>query len=289
MIRLVLVLALITFVAALALGFVYQSAAPKIEEQKLITDQVAMRTALPEAACGVFVERKTADFIYYEGYRTADTTGFVGYVVKAAGRGYSSTIETMVGVGSDGKIAGLKVTHQQETPGLGTKIEEVTSTKTVLDAILELAGQGKAQKVAVDMVDTSGTARCLDVELLDHPLCGEVEKLVVEGDTSGVMDVAPKAFRLSPDDSATYFCSAPLAFDVSRTIIEKLREQVTPWFLKQFIGKSYGGLLVTAEKSDRYIQAITGATISSAAVTESVRKEIMQLEQAIGGFEGEDK
>jgi electron transport complex protein RnfG len=288
MIRLVLVLALITFVAAMALGFVYQSAAPKIAAQKLITDQVARRTALPEATCGVFVKREVEGFVYYEGYIRTDTTAFAGYVVKAAGRGYSSTVETMVGVGPDGRITGLKITHQQETPGLGTKIEEVTSTKTVLDAIRELVGQGKAQTVAIDVEDPSGTMQCLEVELLDHPLCGEIEELIAKGDTSGVMALAPKAFGLEPGDSATFFCISPLAFDVSDKVIDKLREQVTPWFLKQFIGKTYGGLLLTTEKSDRYIQSITGATISSAAVTESVRGAIMQLEKAVGGFEEED-
>jgi electron transport complex protein RnfG len=288
MIRLIVVLALITFVAALALGFVYQSAAPKIEAQKRITDEVARRTALPEAACGVFVARESDGFTYYEGYRKADTTGFVGYVVKAAGRGYSSTIETMVGVRPDGKISGLKITHQQETPGLGTKIEEVTSTKTVLDAIKELGGQAKTQMVAVDVEDTSGAVRCVEVELLDHPLCCEIESLVVRGDTSGVMSLAPEAFRLTPDDSSAFFCSRPLAFDISYKVIDKLREQATPWFLGHFIGKTYGSLLITAGESDRYIQAITGATISSAAVTESVRSAIIELEKAIGGFqEGE--
>jgi Na+-translocating ferredoxin:NAD+ oxidoreductase RnfG subunit len=288
MIRLIVVLALITFMAALALGFVYQSAAPKIEAQKRMTDEVARRTALPEAACGVFVERERDGFTYYEGYRRADTTGFVGYVVKAAGRGYSSTIETMVGVGPDGKVKGLKITHQQETPGLGTKIEEVTSSKTVLDAIMELAGQGRAQTVAVDVEDTLGALRCVEVELLDHPLCAEIESLVIRSDTSGVMGLAPEAFRLPTEDSLAFFCSPPLAFEISDKVIEKLRKQVTPWFLAQFVGKTYGSLLITAGENDRYIQAITGATISSAAVTESVRGAIMELEKAVGGFqEGE--
>ena len=99
--------------------------------------------------------------------------------------------------------------------------------------------------------------------------------------------LAPKAFRLSPDDSSAFFCSPPLAFSVSDKVIEKLREQVTPWFLKQFVGKTYGNLLLIADEKDRYIQAITGATISSAAVTESVREAIKQLEQVVGGFEEE--
>lgn len=286
MIRLIVVLAVITFVAAMGLGFVYESTAPKIEEQKRITDELAMRTALPDAACGIFVRKDVEGFTYFEGYRDADTTDFAGYVVKAAGRGYSSTIETMVGVSRGGKITGLKITHQQETPGLGTKIEEVKSTKTVLDAIKEMAGRGEAARVAIDLADETGAVQCLEVELRDDPACAEIGNLVAEGDTAALENLAPKAFCLAPQDSSRVFCSPPLTFDVASKVVEKLREQQTPWFLKQFIGKPYGSLLVSAETSDRYIQGITGATISSVAVTESVRKAIMELEQAVGGFEG---
>ena len=54
---------------------------------------------------------------------------------------------------------------------------------------------------------------------------------------------------------------------------------------QQFIGKPYGRLVITGGESDQYIQAITGATISSAAVAQSVRAAVMSLEKAVGGFE----
>jgi electron transport complex protein RnfG len=292
MIRLTLVLALITFVASLGLGFVYESTVPKIEEQKRVTDELARRTALPEAACGVFVRVKYSaaagdSFIYYMGYRNADTTQFAGYVTKAAGRGYSSTIETVLGVDGNGKITGMKITHQQETPGLGSRIEEVKTTKSVLDAIKELAGKGETPMVAVDMVDSTGTVRCLEVMLKDQPLCGEIKDLVAGGDTSAVVDLAPKALGLSPEDSTAVFCSPPLAFGVAKGVMDKLRAQATPWFLKQFVSKAKGGLLVATEDTDQYIQAITGATISSVTVTESVREAMTILEEAVGGFKEE--
>lgn len=289
MIRLTLVLALITLIASLALAVVYEGTAPKIEEQKRIKDELARRTALPEAACGTFVEVKTAEaagdtFVYYEGYRDAEAAEFVGYVVTAEGKGYSSTIKTVVGVDSAGKITGMKITEQQETPGLGSRIEEVTSTKTVLDAIKELAGRGRPETVSIDIVDGSGTSRCLMVGFCDKTLCGDMENLVAGRDTAAVGHLAPRVFRLGADDSAAVFLSPPLTFDVSKRVIEKLRSEVTPWFLKQFIGKPYGSLVVTVGESEQYIQAITGATISSVAVTESVRKALKRLEAAVGGF-----
>jgi electron transport complex protein RnfG len=287
MIRLTLVLALITCCAALALGFVYQSTAPKIEEQKRITDELARRNALPEAACGAFVLIEADGFEYHEGYRGADTTGFVGYVVKASGRGYSSTIETIVGVDPTGSITGLKVTNQQETPGLGTKIVEVKSTKTVLDAIKEAAGKGRPPRVSVDMIGSDGAVRCIEVELRNEDVCGGLETLVASRDTAGVLDAAGRALGMNPADSAEVFSDPGSVFDLADAVLGEVRAGATPWFLKQFVGKSYGSLLVVNEKTDTYIQAITGATISSVAVNKSVKEALEKLEAAVGGFEEE--
>jgi hypothetical protein len=159
----------------------------------------------------------------------------------------------------------------------------------VLEAIKEIAGKGEAQTVPVDIVDTGGMSRCLEVEIRDRPLCGEIENLVAGSDTSGVLDLATKAFGLSLEDSTTVFCSPPLAFEVAEGVMEKLRDQATPWFLKQFIGKREGSLLVSTEETDQHILAITGATISSEAVTESVRKAMVTLEEAAGGFKEEPR
>ncbi|MFH1941555.1 MAG: FMN-binding protein, partial [bacterium] len=48
----------------------------------------------------------------------------------AESRGYSSTIQTLVGVDSTCKILSVRVLYQQETPGLGTRIEEIRSGDT---------------------------------------------------------------------------------------------------------------------------------------------------------------
>jgi electron transport complex protein RnfG len=284
MIRLTLVLALVTFAASLALGLVYQSTAEKIEEQARINEEKARKIALPKAACGVFTQEKSGEMEYYMGYRYPDTTGFVGYVVKAEGQGYSSTIETVVGLDPRGHITGLKIINQQETPGLGTRIEEVKSTKTVLDAIQEMVGQGAAEKICVD-VEADTAQPCVEVELLEAALCGDIEKGVVEGDTAGVVALVPQAFGLTAEDSAACLTDAESAFELAEKVTEELRSRTTPWFLKQFVGKSAGSLLVTSEKTDQHIQAITGATISSVAVAKSVREAIKSLEGEIGGFE----
>jgi electron transport complex protein RnfG len=286
MIRLTLVLAAVTFAASLALGFVYQRTKPKIDEQAVLTKEMARKVALPEAACGVFVEEDGDEIDYYRGYRSPDTTGFAGYVVTAEGAGYSSTIETVVGVDPRGRITGLRITSQQETPGLGTRIQEVLSTRTVADAIADMVGRGQPEMVCVEVrVDT--TVHSVDVSLLDSEACNGIEMAVAEVDTAGVALIAPAALGLGPEDSVLYFSDPGLTFRLAKAVIEELRLRNTPWFLAQFIGKSAGNLLVRAEKTEDYIQAITGATISSVAVSESVRDAIKTLEAEIGGFEEE--
>ena len=41
----------------------------------------------------------------------------------------------MVGVDTGGTVTGIKIIFQQETPGLGAKVEEVASTTTLWTAI----------------------------------------------------------------------------------------------------------------------------------------------------------
>jgi len=187
-IRLPLILGLTTIIAAGALALVSNVTTPKIEAQRAKELRESLAEALPEAAKGVLVpvKNKSGEIEYYIGYAHPDTTGLVGYVVMAHGTGYSSTIETLVGVDTSGVIRGLKILFQQETPGLGAKIQEIRY------------GESK------------------------------------------------------------------------------------PWFQVQFINKSYDRLAV--DKDGGEIRSVTGATISSRAVTNSVRKAIENLAKKIGGF-----
>lgn len=119
-------LLLITIVAASALAAVYNVTKPLIEEQKRIVLEKALLAALPEADAEAIVPViKENNVLYYKGYKSKDKTLPAGCAFVAYGPGYSSTIETMVGVDSLGNIIGLKIMSQTETPGLGTKVEEI--------------------------------------------------------------------------------------------------------------------------------------------------------------------
>ena len=61
---------------------------------------------------------------YYLGYKDKEHKEIVGYAIEAFGKGYSSVIETMVGVNKDGTIRKVKILSQKETPGLGARCIE---------------------------------------------------------------------------------------------------------------------------------------------------------------------
>lgn len=186
-VKLGLILLLVTALAGAALSVVNNITRPRIEEQKKMATALALTTALPAAANGVIEPDTASEAIqYYRGYRDSLKQELIGYAFLAKENGYSSEIETMVGVDTTGTIVGIKILHQLETPGLGTKIEEV---------------------------------------------------------------------RYGEKSS---------------------------YFQNQFINRSREQLAV--DKDGGPIVSITGATISSRAVTNSIRKGIQKLEQEIGGF-----
>ncbi|MBN1562149.1 RnfABCDGE type electron transport complex subunit G [candidate division KSB1 bacterium] len=118
-------LLLITTIAATALAGIYNVTKPRIEAQKALELDRALTIALPAAPReAIFPVQANDDILYYVGYKTPEKKELIGYAFVSHGPGYSSLIETMVGVDSLGAILGMKVLNQVETPGLGTKVEE---------------------------------------------------------------------------------------------------------------------------------------------------------------------
>jgi len=108
-----LILALICIVAAgLLSGVIAQAQAE---------ETTSLKEVLPQAESFKPIKSGGA-IIYYEAF---DAQGkLIGAAFKASGDGYSSTIETMVGMLKDGTITAIKVLTQNETPGLGTQVLE---------------------------------------------------------------------------------------------------------------------------------------------------------------------
>ena len=198
-------LTIICLITASLLTGVYLLARPKILAQKAQAEKEALEEVIPEAKCFEPVIRDR-EVTYFRAYSSVDKRKILGYAFRAEAQGYSSIIETMAGVDSQGKITGIKILAQNETPGLGAKINEIVAEKTLWQAIKALVVREKK------VPDVSGQ----------------------------------------------------------------------PWFCEQFKDKKIKDLIVVKAATKKNIQAITGATISSKAITDSVRekvKEILRYEQ----------
>ena len=192
-IKLGLILAAICLVAAAALGTADWLTREKVAAQRAKKQRQALEVVLPEAAG--FSRQKSGEKIdYFIGRDKEDK--IIGYAFAGSARGYSSLIRVMVGVDPAGEITGIEITEEKETPGLGTKAEEVPVDETLWEAI---AGGGKEY------------------------------------------------------------------------------EAVRPWFQVQFAGKTLEDLNVVTGPTDQNIQALTGATITSRAVTRAVREGLKKF------------
>lgn len=123
MTKLILVLTIICVVSGLLLGITYSVTKEKITQQEQSQEDAALKVVLPQAE--KFNDKKD----YYEGI---DSSGkIIGYAFMADGQGYSSVIKIMVGINSQKVIQGIKIISQQETPGLGTRIDDVKAKGTI--------------------------------------------------------------------------------------------------------------------------------------------------------------
>jgi electron transport complex protein RnfG len=93
-IKLGTILMVFCVVSAAGLAYVYMFTQPRIEANAKLTYDQSVKEVLP-----------------------AD-----GKAIAVSPRGYSNTINLLVGIDARGKVIGIKVLGQQETPGLGANI-----------------------------------------------------------------------------------------------------------------------------------------------------------------------
>jgi electron transport complex protein RnfG len=114
--RLALTLALFCIVAAGALALVYILTSPLIKANAERSFIESLKSVLP---ADDFKLIKEGEAVVYTGTKGGQ---LIGHAVKVAPRGYSGAIELLVGIDRQGKVSGVKVLQQKETPGLGTNV-----------------------------------------------------------------------------------------------------------------------------------------------------------------------
>ncbi|MFA5315451.1 MAG: FMN-binding protein [Candidatus Omnitrophota bacterium] len=133
-IRYAATLAIICLAASGLLSVVYNVTQPKIAAQAKMEEESALKDVYPGAERFEPVAEK-GSVLYYKALNASGE--LLGYAFKAEKKGYSSTIVTMVGMDTKGIIKRIKILSQNETPGLGSRIEEVRQKETFWDVVLK--------------------------------------------------------------------------------------------------------------------------------------------------------
>ena len=123
MIRLGLILFAIAAIAAGSLGATNQATKPIIEKMIEQANNEARQTVLPTAKEFKPIDGASKGLVV-DAYEGIDNGNVVGYTFKTVPSGYGGAIELMVGISADGKVTGINIGTNKETPGLGTKAAE---------------------------------------------------------------------------------------------------------------------------------------------------------------------
>lgn len=122
-IKTAVILFLITGISAFLLGVVNDVTAPIIAKNQEEKQQAAMRTVQPEAdnenGFSEMEELPELPDIIEKVFVAKKSGEDFGYVVMAAPNGYNGKISMVIGVDKEGKVCGVDITNQSETPGLG--------------------------------------------------------------------------------------------------------------------------------------------------------------------------
>lgn len=151
------ILSLICMTASASLAVVNSVTKPKIISQAQTEEQRSLEEVMPGGESFEPVKIGT-DVIYYKIYDKYNK--FIGVAFKAQGKGYSSLIESIVGMTEDGRITAIKILSQNETPGLGTRIAENNFLKQFmgrdtqgLGGIQAIAGATISSRAVIDSLE----------------------------------------------------------------------------------------------------------------------------------------
>lgn len=156
MVRYGLILSLICALASVSLAVVNSITKVRIIAQAEAEEEASLKEVLPEATHFEPVKSGN-DIIYYKAHNKDGK--FIGVAFKASAKGYSSIIETMAGLTLDGKITAIKILNQNETPGLGARVTDLSFTgqfanKNIrgLNEVQAITGATISSKAVIDSV-----------------------------------------------------------------------------------------------------------------------------------------
>ena len=124
--NMVIVLTVITVVAAACLGAMNNATAEPIAASKKAKQEAAIKAVLPEFAS---VEEDNVN--NQKIFRAYDANGeIVGIAIETAELGFGGDVSTMVGFDANGTLVEYSLLQHAETPGLGSKLTDWFKVKS---------------------------------------------------------------------------------------------------------------------------------------------------------------
>lgn len=123
LIRSGLVLLIVSMVAALLLGFTNEVTKGKIEEQRRMAREMAMKNVQPEAVefSEISFKKDPASKVGAAHVAKDSEGNIIGVIFFTYPNGFGGKIEVIVGIGIDGVMSGLRIGFHSETPGFGAE------------------------------------------------------------------------------------------------------------------------------------------------------------------------
>lgn len=175
-----LTLFVVCLVVSLSLAFTYSATKGKIEEITRLDAEKAKKAVLTDIdafyeieGSSELIKSKPEFEPVKEIYAGKKGNAVAGYVFKTVTKGYGGAIEVIVGVDIHGKVTGIKMGSNNETPGLGSKASEgpfksqlvnimpkeklqvVKAKKTKVEEIEAISGATITSKAVVEAVQAS--------------------------------------------------------------------------------------------------------------------------------------
>lgn len=127
-----IILAVIAFIATFALSHIKKITYPSIQKQERQKRDAALMAVLPGYT---ITEEKRApidnrEFTYWIAEKIENNAPITAYAFVTEKGGYSGPVRSMVGIDKSGRLLGIAIIQQSETPGLGARAAEIASTDT---------------------------------------------------------------------------------------------------------------------------------------------------------------
>jgi electron transport complex protein RnfG len=253
----------ITAIAAIVMGLTNLATEEPIRLQRIKAENKARQVALPQAEEfgqldieGGSWGNEAVEIV--EIYTGLSDDKVVGYVFRVKAMGYVGDMDIILGINTDDEIEAVEIGEHSETPGLGAKVKDKAfleqfhgkGTEAQLSAVKTLNEDGSADTSGSSTVDAEGSATT-DTE---SSATVDTEAGATADTEAGATADTDAGATADTEDSATTDTEGSATTDTESSATVDGSSSAT------------GG----ASGSVQEIQAISGATVTSGAVTRAI-------------------